>query len=243
MWKPEQEDSSNQVWTEDSLPVLRMSISLPQPLGESRTARRIRRYYRAQGRAFRRYCEGFLLPRARESGREALRDSRPPDCWEACLEWHLTCGDQGLWSLYTQSREVPGWGTPFLVRRGDVWDLNTGYPTPLSAFFPPHWRWGLLHTLEDLCGRQEAAGVSLWRQDWRRQFRRCFNARNFYLTPDGLVVFYPMYTLGDASEGIPVFSFPYGPEGPFLRPEGFAPTPEQTAVWQKFCQTAAQEHP
>ena len=47
-----------------------------------------------------------------------------------------------------------------------------------------------------------------------RALRRRFNPENFYLTGDGLAVFYPMYALAPASAGIPVFTVPYEAEGP-----------------------------
>lgn len=46
---------------------------------------------------------------------------------------------------------------------------------------------------------------------WRRALRRAFNPRNYYLTPDGLAFFFPMYALAPAAEGIPVFHVPYPP--------------------------------
>ena len=88
--------------------------------------------------------------------------------------------NRGLWSLYTQSRETPVSGPSLLTRRGDTWDLNGGYPVELSAFFPPRSSWKkLLLTLaaEDIL-RQERAGVSRYREDWRRTLRRQFNAQN-----------------------------------------------------------------
>ena len=40
--------------------------------------------------------------------------------------------------------------------------------------------------------------------------RRRFHPDHYYLTEHGLSFFYPMYALGPAAEGIPVFSLPYG---------------------------------
>ena len=120
--------------------------------------------------------------------------------------------NRGLWSLYTQSRETPVSGPSLLTRRGDTWDLNGGYPVELSAFFPPRSSWKkLLLTLaaEDIL-RQERAGVSQYREDWRRTLRRQFNAQNYYLTAEGLAFFFPMYAIAPAAEGIPTFTLPYG---------------------------------
>ena len=38
----------------------------------------------------------------------------------------------------------------------------------------------------------------------------------FYLTPEGLAFFYPMYAIAPAAEGIPVFTVPYEAVGPYV---------------------------
>ena len=65
--------------------------------------------------------------------------------------------------------------------------------------------------------RRERAGVCRWHPDWRRRLRRYFNSKNYYMTAEGLALFYPMYALGPAMEGVPVFVTPYGEEGPQVR--------------------------
>jgi hypothetical protein len=96
--------------------------------------------------------------------------------------------------------------------------LGPGYPAALPSFFPPHsgWKKQLLHLAAGEIRQQEAAGYARYLPGWQRKLRRNFNARNFYLTPEGLVFFYPMYAIAPAMEGIPVFTLPYGQGGPAL---------------------------
>ena len=129
-----------------------------------------------------------------------------------------TYNDGGLWSLYTQSRESGFSGRPTLLRHGDTWDLTSGYPVPLSAFFPRRsgWKRRLMEAAEAEIQRQETAGISRYHEGVRRLLRRHFNPQNFYLTAEGLSFFYPMYAIAPAMEGIPVFTLPYGQGGPAL---------------------------
>ena len=124
----------------------------------------------------------------------------------------MTYNQGGLWSLYTQSRETAVSGPALLTRRGDTWDLSGGYPVELSAFFPPRsgCKKKLLSLAAEEIQRQERSGVSRYREDWRRALRRRFNAQNYYLTAEGLTLFFPMYAIAPAAEGIPVFTFPSG---------------------------------
>lgn len=199
-------------WESEGFPILSAVIALPQPVGTgSRMLRRIRRYYRAQARAYLRYCEQVLLPIAREACRAALENSTPMPHLQAELCYQVTYNEGGLWSLYTQSRE-PGEDGRYLLRRwGDTWDLRRGYPVELSRFFPPHsgWKRQLLALAAAEIQRQEAAGCARYRKDWRKRLRRAFHPMRFYLTEEGLVFFYPMYALAPAVEGIPAFLHPW----------------------------------
>lgn len=195
-------------WTVEGIPVLRAAVTLPQPAWEDATARRIRRFYQLQARSYLRYCQRWLLPQAEAAYREALAASAPLPCFTARLDYRVTCSDGRFLSLYTQSREAGLPGQTQLARHGDTWDLASGYPAPLSAFCPRGYRKRLLAAAEAEIRRQEAAGTAQYRPDWRRQLRRCFNPRNYYLTEEGLAFFYPMYAIAPAMEGIPVFTVP-----------------------------------
>lgn len=222
--------TAERTWTVEEIPVLSASISLPVPAEGSTgaAARRIRRYYQLQSRSYLRYCERCLLPEAEAEYRAALATSAPLPHFQATLTHQITYHEGGLWSLYTQSREPGPDGRPLLTRRGDTWDLSTGYPVPLSVFFPrrSNWKKQLLSTAEAEILRREAAGAARWKEDWRRCLRRQFNPENFYLAEEGLAFFYPMYALAPAASGIPVFTLPYGSGGPVLPHR--TPPPEQT---------------
>lgn len=203
--------SSEREWEIDGIPVLTARLALPQPVDTAdRTARRIRRYYRSQARAYLRYCEHGLLPLAAEACRTALAASRPLPVFHAELRYCVTYHEGGFWSLYTQSREPDVDGGTLLRRWGDTWDLRTGYPVPLSRFFPPRsgWKRQLLSQAAAEFQRREAAGQGPYVENWRKRLRRGFDPMNYYLTPEGLTVFFPMYTI-DAREGIPVFTCPW----------------------------------
>lgn len=203
--------TDQRVWTFDGLPVLEAEAELPRPVNRNRQPeKRLERFYQLQLRSWFQYCERFLFPKALESCRAALENAQPMPDYRAALSYKVTMNRDGFLSLYTQAREVCG-GCPFLTRFGDTWWLPCCAPVPLHVCFPKGTPVRKL-----LCGkaaeeiqRQEKAGAVQYSSDWRKKLRRHWNARNFYLTDEGLSFFWPMYALAPATAGIPVFSLPY----------------------------------
>lgn len=207
--------SAEREWTVEGIPVLTATVSVPHPVPEKEW-RRMRRYYQLQCRSYLRYCEKWLLPQAETEYREALAASAPLPCFRAELNYCITYQDDRFLSLYTYSREVTVPGPPLVTRRGDTWDLASGYPVPLSAWFPQSrsWKRRLLDFAAEEIRTQERAGVARYREGWSRELRRRFNPQNYYLTAEGLVFFFPMYAIAPSVGGIPTFLFPYDRKGP-----------------------------
>lgn len=199
-------------WTADDLPALTAAFSVPEPApGSGRAAGRIGWFYRLEERAFLRRCQTMLFPQAAALCRQALETSAPLPRCAAELVCRETFDADGLWSLTSDIREQMG-GHTRVLRRGDTWNLSTGCPLPLADFFPPRFpvRKYLLHLAEEEIARQEESGAARYHDDWRRELRRSFNRENFFLTPEGLRVYWQMQSLAPLAEGIPTFLVPYG---------------------------------
>ena len=203
--------TTERTWEVEGLPALTAEVTIPQPAAVCGVlSRRLRRYYQLQGRAFLRYCEKFLLPQAAGELRAALAGSRPLPCLRAELTYQVTYQDDRYLSLRTQSREPDPAGPPLTVCRGDTWDLTLGYPVPLRTFLPARrgWRRAVLGAVRQELSRRERAGAAPLRPDWPRALRRAFNPRNFYLTPGGVVLFFPLYAVAPAAGGIVTVTLP-----------------------------------
>lgn len=200
-------------WDVEGIDVLRARVTVPEPAGTDRLSRRIRRYYQLQSRSYLRYCENFLLPRAKAEYEAAVAASAPLKCFSAELKYCVTYNENGLWSLYTLSREVTD--DILLVRRGDTWDLAEGCPVPMSRFFRRRagWKRELVRFAAAEMERRERCGAARWQENWRPRLRRAFNPRDYYISEEGLSFFLPMYTVGGLAEGTPTFTLPWSAEG------------------------------
>lgn len=210
------------LFSDGDVPLLRADAQLPVWHGAH--GERFNRYYRAYGRAFVRYCESVLFPLAQEAYRQAQENAGALPHWQAALRTTVTYREGALLSLYTDSVESGG-AQRIVLRRGDTWDMGSGTPLRLADFFPPHTpvRKRVLSALRAQIEREERLGLYRYLPDWRVRLRRSFNPQNFYLSDEGLLVFYQVYAIAPPSEGIPVFLLPYDAQKGPRRPPDSAP--------------------
>lgn len=195
------------VLTLEEEPVLTLSLRIPALEGDTPPLRRIGRCFARQAQVWRARWEGQLYAMACAALTEAREQSRPFVPWTAALDFTVTRSSGGLLSLHTDAAERHGTVRPLLVRSGETWDLTSGTPVSLSSLFPSgrRWRQQVISAIEEQCAGRAASGEFLFYEDWPRRVAVDFDPDNFYLTEDGVVVFYPLHTLCPAAEGIPEF--------------------------------------
>ena len=180
-------------WESGGVPVLTAEVTLPRCGGKSRRARRFDRYYRQYARAYLKYCEAELLPRAAETMHTALERSAPWSCARAALAYRVTLVRGDILSLYTEGREehLP---PRLTLRRAETWDRRTGFLLPLTAFFPPKTaeKKRLVRAARETAREQMETGTAAYYPNYGALLRRAFSSRSFYLADDGLHWFYPM---------------------------------------------------
>ena len=188
-------------------PVLRISCCLPRLVSDSRGARRINRYYRQLSDAWRSRWTGVLYTRACAAQKAALAEGASFSPWEATLDYTLTLQTPEVLSLTWQVEEKRS-GVQRAQQHGDTWSLLDGSPLPLRGFLPGGRRWKhrLLEEISNQMAARTASGEP-FRPDSAAMLRRYFQPEQFFLTPEGVTVWFAPDTLAAPSAGAPRFSF------------------------------------
>ena len=212
------EEHSRQ-WEAEGIPILRAQAFLPHlssPLRHCRSIQRFNRFYYEYLRAFWRFCAKDILPRAKEDFGAAAAQSRPLPLTKATLRSVVAYEKNGLVSLYTDLT-VTAPQSRFHTRSADTWDLGSGYPVALSDLYPTGYpiKKELVRFARQMAAERIKAG-EVFCENYRRALRRHFSSRRFYLTPQGLVFFYPRGLVAPAEQGTVTFLVPYGENGPVL---------------------------
>lgn len=176
---------------------------------------RINRYYHHMYRQLIRYCKKRLLPKAIKAYKSASEKGEEFTESRLYAKTHLTYNENGILSIYTDITEASEYGS-ITIRLGDVWDLETGCPVPLSVFFPntKNYKKKIKDYIISEVSRRRDRGLGAYFGGVKRNCGRFFSSDNFYLNHDGLVVFYQMYTIGPRSEGMPSFTLKWNEKGP-----------------------------
>lgn len=187
-------------------PVLCYTVELPEIPEEGRH-KPISAYYQKLGEAWCTRWEGELFQKAIVALTLARENSRPFDPWKAELIATVTYHQGALWSLLLDVTERTDTARPYLLRQGDTWDLKAGVPRKLESFFmdSPKWKQEILTEIKRQAGVRVRSGESLLDSDAPERVEKEFDISRFYLTEEGVVLFYPIDVLGPYGEGIPVF--------------------------------------
>ncbi|MCB6366550.1 DUF3298 and DUF4163 domain-containing protein [Intestinibacillus massiliensis] len=112
-----------------------------------------------------------------------------------------------LASVYTDVYQYTGGANGTTVRTAETWNLETGRPVPLSALFPA--RTDCEGYILGQIKAQVARQPDQFFPDAAALAAQYFDPRRFYLTPQGVTVYYSLYEIAPHSSGIPAFRIPY----------------------------------
>jgi hypothetical protein len=180
---------------------------------------RINQEYRRGMEDFFRQCFVELYPAAVEWYLEASRDDYLFTPYEAEVSYTVTYNRRCAISLYFDSYRFTGGAHGNTVRTSDTWNLNKGTRMRLSDFFPAEsdFRAYILEKINARIAEMIAAGNDIFFGDPTELAREYFDGQNFYLTADGIVIYYQLYTVAPYASGIVEFLIPWA-KGEVIRP-------------------------
>lgn len=175
------------------------------------SASRMNVYYRSMARRFAQTCNQTLYPLAVADYRNSVANDMPVHQYEADRSFTATYNKNCAVSLYTDQYEFTGGAHGSTTRSSETWRINRGTRLRLSELFPGNRRYALELKAEI---RRQIAGQlkeneGMYFEDYPKLVEETFHPEQFYLTGEGLAVYFQQYDIAPYVTGIPVFIIPY----------------------------------
>lgn len=183
--------------------IAEVTVAQVGPTVPPAAGRRINAFYRLLAARKMLYAEKTLYKSAVSDWTERMANGYPFNPYSFTVNYSVALNAAGLFSLYYDVYEYTGGAHGNTVRYGDTWSLSSGYP--FARLFPPKCRPGLLKQITADAEARERAAPGTFFPGIRQNTRKYFEPDQSYLTPDGLVIFYQLYTVAPYVTGITSF--------------------------------------
>lgn len=191
--------------------VLTFSVSYPELMSPGAAAGRINRRIRMQTEGFTRYASTVLYRQAVREYRDSKADGYPFRPYDAVMNYEVTLNQDCFFSFYRDRYEYTGGAHGNTLRLSDTWNLKTGGKLSLSELFMPGEDYGALLTEQIILQAREnlSGNPGIYFDDYENLIVKFFNPDQFYLSPEGLNIYYQQYDIAPYSTGIVVFTVGY----------------------------------
>ncbi len=167
-----------------------------------------------QVRAFdlRLYAEKELFNDAKELFDYNMANNFPFSPYELIYTFTTTYNSNTMLSLFSDQYIYAGGAHGSTIRTSQNWNMNNGLQISLSSLFHNDCSYIILilkeifHQIE----KQVENGTNSFFEDYAKLAVENFKLEQFYLTDDGVVIFYQQYDIAPYSSGIPTFIIQLG---------------------------------
>ena len=146
----------------------------------------------------------------------SIANNFPVRQFEAYVDYQVTYNQNCALSLYFDQYEYAGGAHGLTIRYSDSWNLQKSKKIEMMDLYPH--RNNLKEVLAGIIIGQIDAGYnpeeSVFFSDYGKLVQDTIKINNFYLIPEGVVIYFQEYDIAPYSTGIPTFIIPFSVGGP-----------------------------
>lgn len=178
------------------------------------------RYYKEKALTFQQYCTQKLYPMAVEEYENSMANNFPVRPFEALVTYKVTYNQDCAVSLYFDQYLYTGGAHGNTVRYSDTWNLQSARSINIDEMFKNsiNYKAYIIMIINNQIAEQIKNGENIYFDDYKKNVVKYLNLNSFYLTPQGVVLYFQQYEIAPYSSGIPEFTIPYV-EDYVIRPE------------------------
>lgn len=172
---------------------------------------RFNMYYRQKAHKNYRYVSTKLYQAAIKQYTVAKSQGFPFNNFEFVEVYEPTYCTKPIVSLYYDLYEFLGGAHGNTTRKGNTWDMRRGTMLSMESLFDRDFDYKpiIQKYVEADARRRQITGMASYFEGLAENLKKYFDENNFYLTEEGIAIFYPLYTIAPYVAGIQVFIIPY----------------------------------
>lgn len=172
-----------------------------------KAAMKMNKFYRDKAYEYEKYYRNVLFNMDVEQYKYDMQNGYPVREFDAVVEFNVTYNEFCIISLYTDEYEYTGGAHGNTIRTSQTWNLQEQRTIKLSELFRIQlgYRIYIFKIIADEIKKDE----SIYFPDWEKLIVQTFNEESFYVTYEGIVIYYQQYDIAPYSSGIREFLIPY----------------------------------
>lgn len=157
------------------------------------------------------YVSNIMYNNAIQYYLESQTNDFPFHVNEAYMDYNITYNENCFLSLYIDKYEFTGGAHGTTLRSSNTWETCQGTPIPIYSYFKPgaNYRYLLIKEITKQAERNLVQNPGIYFEDFRNLIQTNFNPNSYYLTPQGITIYYQQYDIAPYSTGIVEFTIPY----------------------------------
>lgn len=178
-------------------------------------AQNINQYYVNHALETERHCRTVLYPQAVETAQYIVNNKPPFNPYTFQSVYDVTYNQNCTTSLYFDSYTFMGGAHGATFRNSDTWNFFSGSRMTLEDFYPYGASFtealfiNIGHQIEERLKTEPGS----YFDNYEELLRKNFHPENYFLKPEGIVIYYQQYDIAPYSTGIPEFLIPFSPSG------------------------------
>lgn len=193
----------------DGCVILKYKIEYPT-IKNSRnrySARRFNEYNYNRALELKEYSENELFKEAKELYQYNSENGYPIMVYEVVLNYEITYRNNSVISLYTDEYMYLGGAHGNTKRESQNWNMQTGRFIKLAELNSknPYYIVDIFKEINNQIAIQIESGEGQYFENYCNLVQENFKLENFYITENGIVIYFNQYEIAPYSSGIPEF--------------------------------------
>jgi hypothetical protein len=206
----------------DKVPILDYKIQYPHFFSHKyqRNLTKINNYYSSEAIKIQRECTYNYFETGVENYKYSIQSKNPYRMSKVFYIPTIAYNKNCAISLYYDNYISLGGSHGITIRNSDTWDIQNGEFIQLCQLF----EYGvdeislIRKSIENKIREDINAMGPVYYEDYRNNITENFRVNNFFLLPEGIVIYFQQYVIAPFPAGIPEFLIPYD-EGVTAEPE------------------------